>query len=98
MVLEIIYQTGSSLFKLEKQHPISGTYKQESLKDQSFLQAPILKYSFMQMTTLSKNFTPDGFKDIYQLNQAINFEIRNITACLKVNKLSLYVMKSQFMI
>ena len=49
-------------------------------------------------TTLSKNFTPDKFKDIHQLNQAINSEIRNITAWLKVNKLSLNVIKSQFMV
>ena len=49
-------------------------------------------------TTLSKNFTPDEFKDIHQLNQTINSEIRNITAWLKVNKLSLNVIKSQFMV
>ena len=49
-------------------------------------------------TTLSKNFTTDKFKDIHQLNQAINSKIRNITAWLKVNKLSLNVIKSQFMV
>ena len=49
-------------------------------------------------TKSSKKFTPDKFKDIHQLNQAINSEIRNITAWLKVNKLSLNVIKSQFMI
>ena len=46
--------------------------------------------------TLSKNFTPDQLKDIHQLNQAINSEISIITAWLKVNKLSLNVIESQF--
>ena len=56
----------------------------------------IIKYA--EDTTLSRTFDIGNFKNIDHLSHISNIEIIKINTWLKVNKLSLNVKKSQFMI